>query len=72
MYAPAKCTNIKSLPFKFAVNHCISNPCKNGANCTSSWSDYQCSCLPGYTGVNCETSKLHVIKRPNKVRDIWN
>ena len=37
---------------------CYSEPCENQSNCTVVTRDqYNCSCLPGYTGVNCETGK---------------
>ncbi|XP_046553547.1 LOW QUALITY PROTEIN: uncharacterized protein LOC124262974 [Haliotis rubra] len=37
-------------------NLCSPQPCKNSGTCNS-WGDvrYQCTCLPGFTGVNCET-----------------
>ncbi|XP_048248760.1 uncharacterized protein LOC124126022 isoform X2 [Haliotis rufescens] len=37
-------------------NSCSEDPCKNGGTCNS-WGDvrYQCTCRPGFTGVNCET-----------------
>ena len=39
------------------VNECSSNPCQNGATCSDSVDFYNCTCLPGYEGVNCETGK---------------
>ena len=39
------------------VNECSSNPCQNGASCSDSVDFYNCTCLPGYEGVNCETGK---------------
>ena len=35
---------------------CLSSPCQNGAQCTNDGANYVCTCLSGYTGVNCETS----------------
>ncbi|XP_067673802.1 uncharacterized protein [Haliotis asinina] len=37
-------------------DRCNPEPCKNGGTCNS-WGDarYQCTCRPGFTGVNCET-----------------
>lgn len=34
---------------------CSSSPCTNGATCVSAGSGYQCNCVPGYVGTNCET-----------------
>ncbi|VEN43855.1 unnamed protein product, partial [Callosobruchus maculatus] len=35
---------------------CLSNPCKNGASCSSAGDQWQCSCKNGYVGKTCETS----------------
>ena len=40
------------------TNECASNPCSNDDSCTDVVNGYKCNCLPGYTGVNCETGKL--------------
>ena len=42
------------------TNECIPNPCLNGAVCVDGLNGYTCNCPAGYTGVNCETSKLTV------------
>lgn len=34
---------------------CGSDPCQNGATCTNILSSYNCSCPPGYEGMDCET-----------------
>ena len=44
--------------FVVDVDDCMPNPCENGGNCTDGINGYNCTCAPGYTGVNCETSKL--------------
>ena len=31
-------------------------PCKNGATCLDLVNDYQCNCVPGFTGHDCETN----------------
>ena len=40
------------------VNDCMPNPCENGGNCTDGVNEYFCTCIPGYTGTDCETGKL--------------
>ena len=34
------------------------NPCENGGNCTDGVNEYNCTCVSGYTGTECETGKL--------------
>ena len=42
------------------VNECAQNggPCENNGVCLDLVVGYNCSCKPGYTGINCETGKL--------------
>ena len=35
-------------------NECSSNPCQNSGTCVDKIADYQCTCLNGFTGKNCE------------------
>ena len=44
----------------FIINRCQTIPCQNGALCDSYVNYYVCTCLPGYTGANCEF-KIEVI-----------
>nr|CAD7426223.1 unnamed protein product [Timema monikensis] len=34
-------------------DHCASNPCRNGADCTSLGNSYKCKCSPGFIGPTC-------------------
>ena len=40
------------------INYCESNPCRNGGTCIEEVDSYNCNCVPGYTGHDCETSKI--------------
>ena len=52
--------------FKFLqdIDDCADGPCENGGRCTDAVNDFNCSCVPGYTGKNCTIGKplLHVIE----------
>ena len=39
------------------VDECGSSPCQNGATCVDLVNKYRCTCLRGFTGVNCETGE---------------
>jgi len=36
-------------------DECESFPCQNGGACTDGVNSYTCTCLPGYTGPQCQT-----------------
>ena len=40
------------------INECLWNPCSNNGNCTDLVNQYTCSCVAGYTGINCENGNL--------------
>uniref|UniRef100_K1RUJ1 Versican core protein n=1 Tax=Magallana gigas TaxID=29159 RepID=K1RUJ1_MAGGI len=46
-----ECVTIKSM---CDINECDSNSCQNGGTCHNGNNQYTCSCLPGWTGTNCE------------------
>lgn len=37
------------------LNECSSAPCQNSGYCIDLVGSYECNCLPGFTGRNCET-----------------
>ena len=39
------------------IDDCSSSPCKNQATCVDGVNEYSCTCVPGYTGVDCETGR---------------
>ena len=39
------------------IDECADKPCQNGGNCTEGVNNYNCSCVPGYTGINCSIGK---------------
>ena len=43
------------------LNPCNPNPCVNGGTCRAVPGDdeYKCTCLPEYTGENCEDGKVY-------------
>ena len=46
--------------FILVIDNCKPPPCINGV-CENQIGDYKCKCTPGYTGRNCETSKILVL-----------
>ena len=43
-------------------NECAMNggPCKHNGTCADKPVGYDCSCKPGYTGIDCETGRLNM------------
>ena len=52
--------NIRIVEIFFAtdVDECASDPCDNGGSCDDLVAGYNCTCAAGFTGANCEISKL--------------
>ena len=42
------------------IDNCASWPCNNVGRCIDEIDSFTCQCFPGFTGVQCETSKLLV------------
>ena len=38
------------------INECGSTPCENSGQCTDGVDEYTCTCMPGFTGLHCETN----------------
>ncbi len=47
------------LQFFSDIDECRSQPCRNGGECFDEVDGYTCICVTGYTGTNCERSKLN-------------
>ena len=50
------------------IDDCDPNTCMNNGTCTDGVDDFTCDCLPGFTGKNCEMSKLE----PLQDATIWS
>ena len=56
---------------------CVINPCLNGATCAGYLGGRTCTCVSGYSGIDCETSKtfmtfialLQVVQSIQTLRD---
>ena len=47
------------------IDECASAPCHNRGTCIDSTDGYYCSCVPGYTGANCETGNFSLLQVKN-------
>ncbi|XP_071952131.1 uncharacterized protein [Antedon mediterranea] len=47
--------HVRAFPQTQNIDECTTNPCLNGATCFNFGGSYVCSCVPGYTGTDCET-----------------
>ena len=51
------------------IDECASNPCDNGGTCDDLLNNYQCQCVIGYTGEQCEIGEYgSKVLRDNFVR----
>ena len=39
------------------IDECMSEPCQNGASCVDDINSYNCTCVDGFEGSNCENGK---------------
>lgn len=53
---------LSSLDLNYCTHH---KPCANGATCMNTGQgSYTCACLPGFTGVNCDSEVRECDRRP--------
>lgn len=58
--------------FNVSVNNaCGSNPCQNQGTCNNG-NTYSCSCIKGYSGINCEIGKSSQITNSNIISNLYN
>ena len=41
------------------VDECLNDPCLHNGICGNTQGSYMCSCVPQWTGINCQTGKLN-------------
>ena len=46
------------------IDDCTDTSCLNGGTCVDGVDTFTCTCLPGWTGTNCEFSELVYIIGP--------
>ena len=50
------------------IDECASEPCMNAALCADSVNEWDCTCLDGFTGTQCETGmwNIYILLKPLK------
>ncbi|KAL9970142.1 hypothetical protein ACROYT_G022469 [Oculina patagonica] len=51
---PLRQTRTRTVRLPEHINDCSPNPCQHGGNCTDKVNDYNCTCVVGYRGKDCE------------------
>ncbi|KAJ8305662.1 hypothetical protein KUTeg_016207 [Tegillarca granosa] len=51
---PNPCLNDGEKTARRIINHCILHPCLNSGSCENTLGGYNCACVTGYAGINCE------------------
>ena len=51
-------------PLSLEIDNCASNPCNNGGRCFSVKDDYECECLDGFSGKNCDDEVSQCLSNP--------
>ena len=45
------------LTYSTDIDECRGIQCQNDGTCRAGVNEYTCECVPGYTGVNCDTGE---------------
>ena len=53
-----------SISWDVDIDDCYPDPCQNYGSCTDRINDYDCSCIPSYTGKNCTEFRDPCIPNP--------
>ena len=53
-YTDEKCFFYSGMFCETEANECIPNPCLNGGTCIDELNNFECLCLPGFSGTNCQ------------------
>ena len=68
------------ISFHLEIDNCASNPCNNNGKCLNAKDDYECECVEGFSGKNCDDEINQCLSNPcysnaeciSKVRGLIN